>query len=113
MEVLGIQDNKGYIYEDFKDSISRENDGHYSVKLPRKKGNFYLPMNKQLYESRLKGQLKRMSKSPEDLKTYDTIIQLQFKEGIVEEVPGTLDGRHVPHHPVIRQDAETQKLRIV
>ena len=81
------------------------------MKLPWKKGNFYLPMNKQLCESRLKGQLKRMRKSPEDLKTYDTIIQQQLKEGIVEEVPEKPDGRHVhyiPHHPVIRQDAKQQ-----
>ena len=116
LDVLGIRDDKGDVYEEFKDSISRENDGRYSVKLPWKKGNFYLPINKGLCESRLKGQLKKLRKSPEDLTTYDAIIQQQLKEGIVEKVPETPDGKHVhyiPHHPVIRRDAETTKLRIV
>ena len=116
LNVHGIQDDKADVYEEFKDSISRDNDGRYSVKLPWKKGNFYLPRNKQLCESRLKGQLKKLHKSPEDLRTYDNIIQQQLKEGIVEQVPDIPDGKqvhYIPHHPVIRREAETKKLRIV
>ena len=116
LDVLGIKDDKSDVYEEFKDSISRDKDGRYSVKLPWKKGNFCLPRNKALCESRLKGQLKRLRRSPEDLRTYDDIIQQQLKEGIVEQVPNMPDGKHIhyiPHHPVIRREAETTKLRIV
>ena len=116
LDVLGIKDSGGDVFEEFKDSISRDEEGRYSVKLPWKKGNFFLPRNKQMYQARLTGQLKKLKKSPEDLKTYDDVIKQQIKDGIVEPVPDTPDGKHVhylSHHAVIRREAETTKLRIV
>ena len=116
LDVLGIKDSGGDVFEEFKDSKSRDEEGRYSVKLPWKKGNFFLPRNKQMCQARLTGQLKKLKKSPEDLKTYDDVIKQQIKDGIVEPVPDTLDGKHVhylSHHAVIRREAETTKLRIV
>ena len=116
LDVLGIKDSGEDVFEEFKDSISRDEEGRYSVKLPWKKGNFFLPSNKQMCQARLTGQLKKLKKSPEDLKTYDDVIQQQLKDGIVEPVPENPDGKHVhylPHHAVIRREAETTKLRIV
>eukprot|EP00795_Rhopilema_esculentum_P004932 gene4932-21272_t len=116
LDVLGIKESGEDVFEEFKDSISRDEEGRYSVKLPWKKGNFFLPSNKQMCQARLTGQLKKLKKSPEDLKTYDDVIQQQLKDGIVEPVPENPDGKHVhylPHHAVIRREAETTKLRIV
>ena len=50
------------------------------------------------------------------LEQYDSIIHDQLKDGIIEEVPGDLQVSKVsylPHKPVIREHAETTKLRIV
>eukprot|EP00794_Sanderia_malayensis_P007378 gene7378-biopygen5953 len=116
LDVLGIKDGSEDVFEEFKDNITRDEDGRYSVKLPWKKGNFFLPNNKQMCQGRLAGQLKKLKKSPEDLRTYDDVIQQQIKDGIVEPVPEQPDGKHVhyiPHHAVIRREAETTKLRIV
>ena len=38
-------------------------------------------------QARLTGQLKKLKISPEDLKTYDDVIQQKMKDGIVEPVP--------------------------
>ena len=116
LDVLGIKDTGEDVFEEFKDNISKDEDGRYSVKLPWKKGNFFLPNNKQMCQARLASQLKKLKKSPDDLKTYDDVIRQQMKDGIVEPVPETPDGKHVhyiPHHAVIRREAETTKLRIV
>eukprot|EP00794_Sanderia_malayensis_P010286 gene10286-biopygen8449 len=67
-------------------------------------------------QGRLAGQLKKLKKSPEDLRTYDDVIQQQIKDGIVEPVPEQPDGKHVhylPDNAVICREAETTKLRIV
>ena len=67
-------------------------------------------------QARLTGQLKKLKKSPEDLKTYVDVIKEQMKDSIVEPVPENQDGKQVhylPHLTVIRREAETTKLRIV
>ena len=43
LDVLGIKDSGEDVFEEFKDSISRDEEGRYSVKLPWKKGNLSYP----------------------------------------------------------------------
>ena len=115
LDVLGIKDDED-MYADFKDSIKQNEDGRYCVKLPWKQGNYYLPNNRELAEQRVKSQLKRMSKQPELLEKYDNIIKEQEEQGIVEPVPEKPDGDHIhyiPHHCVVRDQAESTKVRIV
>ena len=116
LDILGIKDNSEDVYEEFKDNITRLSDGRYSVKLPWRKGQYYLPNNKQLCETRLKSLLKKLRGDQETLEAYDAVIKSQLEEGIVEVVPEQPDGERVsylPHHGVIRKEAETTKLRIV
>jgi len=46
---------------------------------------------------------------------YDQIIQDQIQENIVESAPEQPNGRefYIPHKPVIRENADSTKLRIV
>jgi len=67
----------------------------------------------------------KLLKSPDLLHEYDTIIQDQLKQGIIEQVEKALDNttrvdvlknrmiHYLPHHCVIRQDKQTTKLQIV
>lgn len=49
------------------------------------------------------------------LERYNNVIQDQLTQGIVEPVTGEAKGRefYIPHKPVIRETAESTKLRIV
>lgn len=58
----------------------------------------------------------RLHQDPLLLESYDRVIQEQIESGIVERVPETsVDGRihYLPHHPVIRNDKATTKVRVV
>ena len=59
-ETLGIRE-KDDVYEDMVDSI-RFTSERYSVKLPWKTGNYHLPDNYRLSQSRMQSQLKKLKK---------------------------------------------------
>ena len=67
------------------------------------------------YEKRLRSQMKRLSTIPEQLEAYDGIVQEQLKSGIVERVPEkeVAVKHYIRHHAVIREGAESTKVRIV
>ena len=73
--------------------------------------------NYALYESRLYSIIKRLKRDPVTLQEYDSILKKQESEGIIEESPekfkpaGTV--HYLPHHPVIRTDKSTSRVRIV
>ena len=116
LDVLGVEDGSKHIYEEFADSVTQKEDGRYSVRLPWKKGNYYLPENRQLSETRLRSQYQKLKRTPDILEEYDNIVKMQIADGVVEPVPQKPDGErvsYIPHHPIIRKDAETTKLRIV
>ena len=60
--------------------------GRYSVGLPWKVGHGPIPNNYDKAYIRLKGQLKKLEKSPAVLNEYDNIIAEQEKAGIIERV---------------------------
>ena len=49
------------------------------------------------------------------MKNYDAVIQEQLAEGIIERAPSIVEGRelYIPHKAVVRETAETTKLRVV
>ena len=114
-ESLGIQE-EDEVQDELNEGIEFRN-GRYAVNLPWKEPKSSLPDNYMLSLSRLKGQIKRMKKDEATAKQYDAVIQEQLREGIVERVEDqneVIDGtHHLPHHPVIRESAETTKLRVV
>ena len=48
-------------------------------------------------------------------KAYDDVTRKQIKDGIVGTAPEEAEGkeRYIPHKPVIKETAETTKLRIL
>ena len=116
LETVGIREG-GPVHTEFKDTV-KFNGTRYVVNLPWKSAlvKASLQDNRKLCKKRLKSQLKRLSNAPEQLEAYDGIIQEQIKTGIVEKAPETEAGEtshYIPHHAVIRQEAESTKVRIV
>jgi len=67
----------------------------------------------------LKSLHKRLLKNPDILQEYHCVIKDQLEKGIVEQVPiqstkqemGPI--HYMPHHPVIRRERSTTKVRVV
>ena len=118
LDVLGLIDNvdkpNKEFHADFKEQLQLKEDGFYETKLPWKPNPPDLPTNKEIAISRLKATTRKLEKINK-LQEYDIIMQEQLQEGIIEEVPPKTIGEvlhYVPHHPVIREEAESTKLRI-
>ena len=73
--------------------------------------------NYELFKStRLLNLHKKPKQDPELMKKYDSVFKEQKGLGIIEEVSESSalgDTHYIPHHPVIRDDHSTTKLRIV
>ena len=63
--------------------------------------------------------MKRLRQNPALLERYNAVIREQLQRGIVEvvndEASSTTDKRihYLPHHPVVREDKATSKVRVV
>ena len=115
LESLGIHEHKT-LYEEFTSQVTFQ-DGCYKVSLPWKELHEPLSDNYQLSVNRLNSLLRRLCHTPDILRQYDSTIQEQLSQGIIEPVPP--DGKttnlvhYLPHHDVVRTDKVTTKLRIV
>ena len=117
MDILGLQDtsvvDQNVVHEEFLEHLKRDQkEGWYESGLPWKGDHPPLPSNEANSLKRL-GTLVQRLKKTETLDKYDAIIQL--KEGIVERAtePPSKPVFYLPHHPVIRESAESTKMRIV
>ena len=102
-------------HEDFKDHLQRLDDGTYSTRLPWNPDHPPLPSNKQLTIGRLRSTTQKLERM-QRLKEYHMVMTEQLAEGILEEVLETPTGEvihYIPHQPVIRDQAESTKMRIV
>ena len=114
LDTIGIRE-KDDVHMHTIDNI-QFNGERYSVGLSWKVGHGPVPSNYGNALGRLKGQLKSLSKSPSILSEYDKIIREQVDKGIIEQVTAMDSNDNVsylPHHPVVRNDVETTKVRIV
>ena len=96
--------------EEFKEQLTRSAEGWYETGLPWKGNHPTIPNNKA-------GSLKRLENTVRKglLEQYDAIIKEQLVEGIIEPAEEQFVGRefYILHKPVIRESAESTKLRIV
>ena len=117
-EVLGlaeVDDNKDSFHKDFKDRLRQLEDGTCSTQLPWKHGHPQLPSNEGLTLVRL-GSTTRKLERLQRLEEYHTVMEEQLAQGIIELVPEPITGEviyYIPHQPVIRNEAESTKMRIV
>lgn len=118
MDVLGLEDkpngDQSVVYEEFLEQLSRSPEGWYETGLPWKGDHPPLPSNKSGSLKRLGSLVQRLKKTGR-LDDYDAIIQEQLNEGIIEEaeMPATQIEFYIPHKAVVRESAETTKMRIV
>ena len=117
-EVLRLSDEpdvQGLFHEDFKNQLQRLGDGTYSTRLPWKLHQSPLPSNKELTLRRLQSTTRKLERM-QKLEEYHTVMEQQLEEGILELVPEVPTGEvihYIPHQAVIREGAESTKMRIV
>ena len=118
LDVLGLKDSsvedQSFVFEEFKEQLTRSPEGWYETSLPWKPNHPFLPNNKQGSLKRL-ASLHRKLQKDELFEKYDSIIQDQLASGIIEEAPAVSSEKefYIPHKYVIRKSAESTKMRIV
>ena len=91
-------------------------DGWYETGFIWKPNKDLLTDNKEESIARLKALRRRLVRDSKLFDTYEDIIRQQVEEGIIEKVEPTESHSKVfymPHKSVIRQDAESIKMRVV
>ncbi len=118
LDVLGVADpidKQVFVHENFKQQLEKNEQGFYETRLPWKPCHMTLPDNKQLSIARLHSTTRKLERGGR-LEEYNDIMQEQLSTGVLERVPDKPSGKtvhYVPHQPVIRDQAESTKLRIV
>ena len=119
LDVLGLSNIKEGdqqdVYADFKEQLVRKPEGVYEARLPWKQNHPDLPTNEQVSLQRLNGTLKKLERR-DLLQQYDDVMKQQLAEGILEPAPEEPTGEvvhYILHKAVIREQAESTKLRIV
>ncbi len=118
LDVLGLADrpagDQSEVFEEFKEQLQRSKDGWYQTGLTWKGDHPPLPTGKDVSLRRLSTLVRKLEKSG-TIDHYDEIIREQLDQGIIERAPDTVVGKecYIPHKPVIREKAESTKLRIV
>ena len=116
--MLGLQDSptgdQSVVHEEFEEQLQRSPDGWYETGLPWRGNHPTLANNKSGSLQRL-GSLARKLERADLLEKYDEVIKDQLNRGIVERAGEIPQGRefYIPHKPVVRESAESTKLRIV
>jgi hypothetical protein len=111
LDVLGLQDHptgdQTSVYDDFKEQLTRSPDGWYEIG--------QLANNNTDSLNSLDNLVKKLDKAAGMLESYDGIIRDQLEQGIVEHVEEGLKGKefYIPHKAVVRDAAESSKIRIV
>ena len=118
LDVLGLEesDEKQSVYQDFKAQLERREDGRYQTGLIWKSDIPELPNNKTGSKARLGKLVQRLEKQPELYDKYERILMDQEEQGIIEKVSNeNPNGRefYLPHRAVVRDTAESTKVRIV
>ena len=99
----------------YLNSIKKNSNSRYEVELPFKENHPVIYDYFILCKKRLCNTFTRLKRNPGFLEQYDNIFKQQFKTGIIEKVneKGVVGETHyIPHHPVIRNDKTTTKVRI-
>ena len=118
LDVLGLEDRPEHdqqsVYAEFREQLVRSKEGWYETGLPWKGNHPNLPDHKEGSLRRLANLTRKLNKT-ELTGAYGEIINEQRNNGIIEEAPESPVGTefYIPHKPVVRESAESTKLRIV
>lgn len=116
---MGIEDkpegDQNMLYDEFKEQLQQGEDGRYQTGLMWKPNHPKLYDNKSGSIGRLKNLVTKLRKDPKLLEQYDQQIHKCLEEGIIEKAPDDIKGKefYLPHKAVVKENAETTKVRIV
>ena len=120
LDVLGVEDrsekDQMEVLTDFRESVTRQEDGRYEVSIPWIPGARLYGTNEQPSRIRLANVNKKLSKDRSLKVEYEKIVKDQLANGIVEKAPEKPAGKrtyYMPHKPVIRENATTTKIKMV
>ena len=89
----------------------------YNVKFPWLENVVSTSDNYDLCHRRLDSLFSRLKRDPKLMKGYDEVFVEQLALGIIERVPETDYDKKgaffLPHHPVIKTELDTTKIRVV
>ncbi|OXA48910.1 uncharacterized protein LOC110854898 [Folsomia candida] len=123
LETIGIKDpaeSKTQIERDaeavvqFTKTVSRKEDGRYSIALPWVGGEPEIPTNKIVAMKRLSSQIQKLN--PEKFAVYDKIFKAWIEEKFIEVVPDADKNKpshYLPHRPVFKPESVTTPVRPV
>ena len=116
LESLGISEVEKSPFEDFSDTIYLNKERRYEANLPFKKPHPLLHDHFNLCDKRLPKLYSALKQDTVLLKMHNDIFLNQMKLGIIEPAnenvsPGKF--HYIPHHPVVGEDKNTSKVRIV
>ena len=118
LDVLGLSDtptnDQESVYDEFKEQLTRNKAGWYETGLPWRGNHPELPYNKEGSLRRLVSLTKKLER--QELTTLNgEVIEEQKAAGVVESAEEPSVGRvfYIPHKPVVRDTAESTKLRVV
>ena len=118
LDVLGLEDSptgdQDEVYKEFQEQLQRSSERWYETTLPWKGNHPPLPNNKSGSLRRFNSLVRKLERS-DLLERYDKVIKDQLEQGIVERASEVPQGRefYIPHKPVVKESAESTKLRIV
>ena len=119
LNLLDIEDSSRedqmYVYQEFQDQLKSKGDGSYEIPLLWKPVHLPIHNNKNGNLSRLGNLIRKLWKQSKEFEQYNQIIQTQSSEGIIEKAPEEVKETefYTPHKPVVREEAERTKTRIV
>ncbi|XP_028415516.1 uncharacterized protein LOC114538581 [Dendronephthya gigantea] len=120
LDVLGVEDrgenDQLEVCNEFKENITRTEDGSYQVQVPWIPGQCLSKSNLEPSRKRLANVCKKIDRDQKLKEDYQDIIEKQLEAGIIETAPEQPTGKRVyymPHKPVVREEATSTKVRMV
>ena len=118
LDVLGLSDtaehDQSMVYSEFKEQLTRSPSGWYETGLPWRGNHPPLPSNEMGSIRRLQSLERRLQRN-DLIEDYNTVIEQQKQQGIVETANNEATGKvfYLPHKEVVRESAQSTKLRVV
>ena len=116
LETIGIKNIEKSSSDEFFETITRRDDNRYEISLPFKENNPIIHDNYENSKARLLKLHSKLKQDPTLMKSYNDIFNEQKSMEIIESAPGPGkigETYYMPHHPVIRNDKSSSKVRIV
>eukprot|EP00794_Sanderia_malayensis_P005871 gene5871-6564_t len=120
LDILGVEgrgeNDELDVMKEFKENISRDEEGRYQVNVPWIPGEKLIETNEEQSRKRLQNVERKLQQNIQLKEEYTKIIEEQLENKIIEKVPDKPTGERVfymPHKPVVRESASTIKVRMV